>query len=79
LIPCAAGLFAVRVVVAWQVFVVHRSGCNWTALFCAGDKHPVPPALGFAHVAQLRHSPGYDGQFYHYLAHDPFLTRGFVN
>jgi hypothetical protein len=64
---------------AWQIFMVHRSGGNWTSLFCAGDRFPAPPALAFEHIFQLHNSNSYDGQFYHYLAHDPFLSRGFVN
>lgn len=64
---------------AWQALTVryHFSG-NWTALFCTGDQFPqLPHALAFEHVHRFSHSSGYDGQFYHQMAHDPFLARGF--
>jgi len=72
------GFCAIAVVSAWQAILVHRSGSNWTVLFCAGDKFTVPPQLACEHIHQLHNSPGYDGQFYHYVAHDPFLRRGFA-
>jgi hypothetical protein len=51
-------------------------GGNWTALFCTGSKFRIPPALAGEHIYRFNQSNGWDGQFYHYIAHDPFLTDG---
>lgn len=61
---------------AWQYLVVHtRYQGNWTALFCTGAAFPPPPALAREGLYIFPNSSGYDGQFYHYAAHDP-LARG---
>lgn len=62
---------------AWQVLVAHYLyGGNCTGLFLTGERFPPPPPL----AAEIRRSPGdgYDGQFYHYIAHDPWFRRGFA-
>ncbi len=79
---CRPVWFALVAVVSgatWQVSTVHYNyGGNWTALFCTGTKFAAPPAeLRFEHIYRLSDSFGYDGQYYHYVAHDPFLKRGF--
>jgi hypothetical protein len=62
----------------WLALTVTLSyGGNWTALFCAGSMFPVPPELASQNIYVFSNSPGYDGQFYLYIAHDPFLRRGF--
>jgi hypothetical protein len=66
-------------VFAYQTILVHRLGSNWTSLFCTGANIEIPPPLGFEHIYQIPNSNGYDGEFYHYVAHDPFLTRGFAS
>ena len=43
-------------------------------MFCTGDTHPVPSALAFENIYTFPGSDSFDGQFYHYIAHDPFLT-----
>ncbi|HXG33887.1 MAG TPA: hypothetical protein VNJ11_11015 [Bryobacteraceae bacterium] len=59
---------------ALQWLIVHGLyGGNWTALFCTGSAFPVPAALAGENVFVFRGSPGYDGQMYHYVAHDPLL------
>ena len=61
---------------AWQFLVVQtRYQGNWTALFCTGAGFPVPPSLAGEKIYVFPNSSGYDGQFYHYAAHDP-LARG---
>ncbi|HSW48986.1 MAG TPA: hypothetical protein VLH09_02375, partial [Bryobacteraceae bacterium] len=71
------GLFAVAVVFAWQAATVHFNyGGNWTALFCTGGEQRVPPLLAWERIYLFKGSTGYDGQFYHYQAHDPFLSKG---
>ncbi|HEY2663539.1 MAG TPA: hypothetical protein VGI47_04315 [Candidatus Binataceae bacterium] len=75
----AYGLCAVALVLAYQALLVHRLDNNWTSLFCAGANLEVPPPLLFEHIHQIPNSNGYDGEFYHYVAHDPFFTRGFAS
>jgi hypothetical protein len=59
----------------WQFLTVERNyKGNWTALFCTGDSALIPPELQ-AGTWVFRGSPGYDGQMYRYLAHDPFFDR----
>jgi hypothetical protein len=63
-------------VFAWTAARVHYvAGGNWTIVFCTGAAVRVPPDL----AAGTYRSPatGYDGQFYRFLAHDPFLRAGY--
>jgi hypothetical protein len=74
----AVGLLAAALAFTWQALTVHYNyGGNWTALFCTGGNLQVPPDLTRENIYLFLNSSGYDGQFYHYLAHDPFLQRGF--
>ena len=67
---------AALLVLLWQTLAVQfRYGGNWTALFCTGDVVPAPPELR-AKTYLFKGSDGYDGQFYRYVAHDPFFQRG---
>jgi hypothetical protein len=64
----------------WQALTVHFNyGGNWTALFCTGEKLSVPPPLETEGIYRFPGAIGYDGQFYHYMAHDPFLRRSFAD
>jgi hypothetical protein len=73
-------LGAVLVVLAWQWAAVNANyGGNWTALFCTGSKEKHPPLDASEHVYLFVGSTGYDGQFYHYIAHDPFLRSDVKN
>jgi len=74
-------LAAVLSAAVWQALTIHYNfGGNWTALFCTGSKSPAPPAaLASEHIYVFAGTEGYDGQFYHYIAHDPLLLRGFVS
>ncbi len=63
---------------AWQALTVHYNrGGNWTALFLMGSRFPVPPSLASENPYVFPDSAGYDGQMYHYVAHDPLLRHGF--
>lgn len=65
---------AVLLAAAWQwATVTANYGGNWTALYCTGALQRHPPLIAAEHVYVFRGSTGYDGQFYHYIAHDPFL------
>ena len=61
-----------------QALTVHYNyQGNWTALFQTGPRRPTPPALESENIYKFEKTRGYDGQFYHYVAHDPLLTKGF--
>jgi hypothetical protein len=77
--PATYALLAVILAGGWQALTVHYNyGGNWTGLFCTGSLFAAPPAaLDYEHIYKFQNSYGYDGQMYHYMAHDPFLTRGF--
>jgi hypothetical protein len=69
-------LLGVLLVGCWQAATVHFNyGGNWTALFCSGDAFTVPPDLA-ASTYIFKSSTGYDGQFYRYVAHDPWFQKG---
>ena len=73
-----AGLAAAALALGWQFLVVRYTfGGNWTAWFCTGGNVDQPKALDFEHLYRFPQSDGYDGQFYHYIAHDPWFQRGF--
>jgi hypothetical protein len=57
---------------SWQLLTVHYNyGGNLTALFCTGVNLSIPPALEREHIYRFPNSTGYDGQAYHFVAHDP--------
>lgn len=59
-------------VLLWLVLTVrYNYGGNWTGLFCTGAKQRVPAGLLAEKIHTFPASWGYDGQFYHYIAHDP--------
>ena len=71
--PLAAALLCSVLGLSWQFLTVHFNyGGNWTALFCHGSQYPLPPAWPRSISTSFRNSGGYDGQSYHYMAHDPF-------
>ncbi len=75
LVVAALGVLAVC---AWQTLVVrYHYGGNWTGLYMTGDRYPPPPLL-LETIRTLPNSDGYDGQWYHYVAHDPWFLRGFA-
>lgn len=65
---------AILLVAAWQwATVTANYGGNWTAFYCTGALERLPPLVASEHVYVFANSTGYDGQCYHYIAHDPFL------
>lgn len=73
-----SALLCLAIGFTWQALTVHYNrGGNWTALFLSGSRFPVPPALASENVYVFPDSAGYDGQMYHYVAHDPLLRHGF--
>jgi hypothetical protein len=62
----------------WATVTANYAG-NWTALFCTGALQRQPPLAASERVYLFANSRGYDGQFYHYVAHDPFLRSDLKN
>ncbi len=71
-IGAVVGLFYLGVV--W--LSIRHYGDNLSSLIQVGQRAPEsePHGLGH-HVVVLRNSTGYDGQFYYYIADDPFLQK----
>jgi hypothetical protein len=73
-----SALVCVCIGLAWQVLTVHYNyGGNWTGLFITGSQFPIPPSLASENLYVFPNSTGYDGQMYHYVAHDPLMQKGF--
>jgi len=69
-------LAAVVAVFVWQAATVHFNyGGNWSALFCTGAKLGIAPAVANEKIHLFPDAAGWDGQFYHYIAHDPWIQR----
>lgn len=77
--PALLALAAVLGMWLWQFATVHFNyGGNWTALFCTAPDWPRPAFLASENIYTFPGSLGYDGQMYHFIAHDPWMTRGAV-
>ncbi len=75
--PWALAAVAALAVFGWQwTTVTANYGGNWTALFCTGSVEPPPALVAAERIYIFQGSTGYDGQIYHYIAHDPFLQTG---
>jgi hypothetical protein len=73
----ATAIVSTGVVLAWQYLNVHFNyRDDWTALYDTGAYARVPPGIDHEEVYRFRGQPGYDGQFYHFIAHDPWLRHG---
>ena len=74
--PVFWALLASSAVLLWQTATVRANyRGDWTALFCTGALQQFPPELKAEGIYTFSNSYGYDGQFYHYIAHDPFRKR----
>jgi hypothetical protein len=72
----ALSTMAMALVLAWQALTVHVNYAgNWSALFCTGALRGVPATLASEHIWVFPASSGYDGQLYHYIAHDPLMRN----
>ena len=73
-------MLCAAIVLSWQALTVRSNYVgNWSALFCTGTTFRVPPALAREKIYRFNQSNGWDGQFYHYIAHDPFLHSDLKN
>jgi hypothetical protein len=71
---CAAA--ALLLALGWQALTVAANyGGNWSALFCTGEPQAALPLVRSEHIYIFRHSTGFDGVFYHFMAHDPLLRN----
>jgi hypothetical protein len=72
-------LAAVALVWTWEALTVHYTyGGKWSGLFCIGDHPRIPAPVAAENDYVFRDSWGYDGQFYHLMAHDPWFQRGYA-
>jgi hypothetical protein len=70
-------LLAILVILLWQWSTVTANyRGNWTAFFCTGALQPSPPSAAIENTYIFANSKGYDGQFYRYVAYDPFMRSG---
>lgn len=70
------GLGCAAIAFCWQFLTVHFNYDNrWNALFSTGHDFPQPQVLAGERLYVFP-GYGYDGEMYHYIAHDPFLKRG---
>ena len=70
------GMTSALLVFCWQFLTVHYNyHGDWSGLFDTGEKMTVPPIVAAEHPYRFS-AVGWDGQFYHAIAHDPFLQRG---
>ena len=68
----AVGAAGTALVLLWLALTVRFNyGGNWTGLYCTGANLRVPRHLISETIYAQSASGGYDGQFYHYIAHDP--------
>lgn len=74
--PWRWAVLGALLVLAWQVLTVQANYAgNWSGLFRTGTLISVPPRLALT-THRDASSYGYDGQYYRFLAHDPFLRSG---
>jgi hypothetical protein len=59
---------------AWQCFLVHGlyEG-EWSALFYTGSAVALPPVIAAESPRRAPDPIGFDGQYYHVIAHDPLI------
>lgn len=75
--PGAVAAAAVCCAAIWLVLcVVFLYGGNPTGLFYTGLNSKLPPELDGGHTLRVNDSIGYDGAFYHLIAHDPLNWHG---
>ena len=76
--PCAFyGLCGLVLAVVGQFLTVQFNyNGDPTALFFTGQRTVIPESLG-ENLYRAPDAAGFDGQFYHLIAHDPFLRKGY--
>ena len=75
--PLIVAALSTGLVLLWQFLNVHYNyRDDWTALYDTGAFRRIPPAISNEQIYLFNGSPGYDGQFYHFIAHDPWMRHG---
>lgn len=54
-------------------------GGHSSGLFYTGSRSALPAEIGGGHTYRVKDDIGFDGQFYHLIAHDPLIRRGFAS
>lgn len=77
LLPASlCALLAVLAAFLWQfVVVTFIYGGHWVGLFYTAEQSRVPPEL--ADMSYRNKAGAYDGQFYRFIAHDPWMRKGY--
>jgi hypothetical protein len=79
----APAVFAAAAVLcsgAWMAVNVEGNyGGHISGLFYTGSKSAMPADLAGERTYRVKDDIGYDGQFYHLIAHDPLIRRGFAS
>ena len=71
------GLICAGMAATWQFLTVrYNYQGDWSALFCTGEHARLSPVLAAEHPYEFAGMDGWDGQWYHAIAHDPLLRRG---
>jgi len=77
--PLTVASVACIVAAAWLALnIAGAYDGDWSGLFYTGSEASLPSDLE-AHTRRVDDPTGYDGQFYHLLAHDPLMRRGFTD
>src|SRR5450432_2350621 len=70
------GFACASMVLTWQFLTVrYNYHGDWSALFCTGALADIPPVVAREHPYQFHGVVGWDGQWYHAMAHHPLLRR----
>ena len=70
------GISCAALVLIWQFLTVrYNYQGNWSGLFCTGEKARTSPIVDAEHPYRFAGAGGWDGQYYHEIAHDPLLRR----
>ena len=78
--PFACAALGGALVLIWQALTVHFNyHGDWDALFYTGGAMSLPPEIAEEDVYRFPDSRGYDGAFYHMIAHDPLMRHGYAN
>ena len=66
---------AIAVILGIAYMAIASKG-NITKLFYTGTNSPLPLEIE-KHTSRVNDATGFDGQFYHVIAHDPLLQKGY--
>ena len=71
--PWHVATLCVLAALGWQALLVHgRFDGDWSGLFYSGALIEPSPRVAVEHPYLFPKSTGFDGQYYHAVAHDPF-------